>query len=206
MCSSGSYSCVLCLSSEWSWLPLCLPAGYCQLHTLLRKSHSFACPLLTSLPHLEMMARAAAAVGDSGGLAGCRHLPEPSLVVHCTSSRCCVASVLQPVAKGSPQHPPHSLATTQLGTAAHLEHWLGWQPEAGMENPGLSPCKLLRATGPSPSSPCTSSSGKMVSRRGRDPSRGHALLTDRKSFSFSCCRLNAFTNNNKDICDTLFSS
>lgn len=87
----------------------------------------------------------------------------PALVVmHCMTRRCCVTFVLQPVAKGSPQHPPHSLTATQLGTAAHLEHWLGWQPEAGMENPGLSPCKLLRATGPSPSSPCTSSSGKMV--------------------------------------------
>lgn len=168
MCDSGSYSCVLCLSSEWSWLPLYLPAGHCQLHTLLRKSHSVACPLLTSLPHLEMTARAAAAVGTQvAWLAAGTCLSPGLVVVCCPSSRCCVAFFLQPVAKGSPQHPPRSLAATQLGTAAHLEHWLGWQPEAGVENPGLSPCKLLhlargQATGPSPSSPCTSSSGKMV--------------------------------------------
>lgn len=199
MFSSGSCSCSLHLSSEWSWPPLCLPAGQCRLHSPLRKNHSAACPLLTSLPHLEMMAKAAAALGDSGGLVGCRHLPEPSPGGHVWHEQQVLCTfVLQPVTERSPLHLPHSLAGAQLGTMAHLECWLGQQPEAGMEGLGLSPCKLPHlgeewATGPFPSSPryrLFRQDGTV--REVENLSWGHALLAGRKSFWFLQLKAQSF--------------
>lgn len=69
--------------------------------------------------------------GGCRGPVGSRHLREPDPGGHgLANSRCRVAFVLQHVTRGSPGHPPHSLATAQLGSIAHLELWL-WS-EAGL--------------------------------------------------------------------------
>lgn len=160
------------------------------------------------------MAKALAAPGDSGGLVGGRHLPEPSSGGRVLREQQVPRGfVLQRVTKGSPCLLPRCLAGAQMSATAHLELWLWWQPGLAWRAWDSAPAFLQTST-------FGGRAGRTLSQQSTVPSHPARRYSQRRRippgimpsspagspFGFSCCRLSPSANNNSKVYGALYSS